>query len=36
MVAAVLPDGQRRLRELGPQAAVAAQERLAMFREAEQ
>jgi hypothetical protein len=35
MVAAVLPDGQRRLQELGPQAALAAEERLAMFRDTE-
>jgi hypothetical protein len=35
MVATVLPDGQRRLHELAPQAAVAAEERLAMFRESE-
>lgn len=34
MVAAVLPDGQRRMRELGPGAVAAAEERLAMFREA--
>ncbi len=36
IVAAVLPDGQRRLLELGPQAALAAEQRLAMFRDAEQ
>jgi hypothetical protein len=35
MVASVLPEGERRMHELGPQAAVAAEERLAMFREAE-
>jgi len=33
MVASVLPEGQRRMHELGAQAAVAAQERLALFRE---
>ena len=35
MVASVLPDGQRRMGELGPQAVVAAEERLAMFKESE-
>ncbi len=35
MVAAVLPDGERRLQELAAQAASAAEERLATFREAE-
>jgi hypothetical protein len=35
MVASVLPDGQRLLQELGAQAARAAEERLAMFRETE-
>jgi hypothetical protein len=35
MVAAVLPDGERRVQELGERAAVAAEERLAMFREGE-
>jgi hypothetical protein len=35
MVASVLPDGEQRLHELGPQAAVAAEERLAMVREGE-
>ncbi len=35
MVAAVLPDGERRLRDLAPRAAAAAEERLAMFREAD-
>jgi len=35
MVAAVLPDGERLLRDLAPRAAAAAQERLAMFREAD-
>jgi hypothetical protein len=33
MVASVLPEGQRRMHELAPQAALAAQERLAAFRE---
>jgi hypothetical protein len=33
MVASVLPDGERRMRELAPQAASAAEERLALFRE---
>src|SRR5438128_11354106 len=36
MVAAVLPDGERMMRELTPQAAAAAQDRLAAFREAEE
>lgn len=36
MVASVLPDGRRLMHELGPEAAAAAEERLAMFREAEQ
>jgi hypothetical protein len=35
MVASVLPEGERRMRELGPQAAIAAEARLAMFREPE-
>lgn len=35
MVAAVLPDGQRRMRELEARAAAAAEDRLAMFREAD-
>jgi hypothetical protein len=35
MVAAVLPDGRRRMQELAPEAAAAAEERLALFREAE-
>jgi hypothetical protein len=35
MVASVLPDGEQRMHELGPQAAVAAEERLAMVREGE-
>ncbi len=35
MVAAVLPDGEHRWRETAAQAAVAAEERLAMFREAD-
>jgi hypothetical protein len=34
MVASVLPEGQRRMRELGAQAAAAAEERLAAVREA--
>ena len=34
MVASVLPEGERRMHELGPQAALAAEERLAVFREA--
>ncbi len=33
MVASVLPEGQRRMHELGQQAAVAAEERLALVRE---
>lgn len=33
MVATVLPDGQRRMRELEAQAAAAAEQRLAIFRE---
>ena len=33
MVASVLPDGERRMQELAQQAAVAAEARLAMFRE---
>ena len=33
MVASVLPDGQSRMRDLGAQAAIAAEERLALFRE---
>jgi len=36
MVASVLPEGQRRMHELAPAAAAAAEERLAQFREAEQ
>ena len=35
MVASVLPEGERRMRELGPQAARAAEERLALFRDGE-
>ena len=35
MVAAVLPDGRRRMAELAPEAAAAAEQRLAMFEEAE-
>ena len=34
MVASVLPDGELRMAELGAKAAQAAEERLAMFREA--
>lgn len=34
MVAAVLPDGRRRMQDLASEAAIAAEERLAMFREA--
>jgi hypothetical protein len=34
MVASVLPEGQRRMGELGQRAAAAAEERLAIFREA--
>jgi hypothetical protein len=34
MVASVLPDGERRMHELGELAAAAAEERLALFREA--
>ena len=33
MVASVLPEGQRRMRELVSQAAIAAEKRLALFRE---
>ena len=33
MVAAILPEGQRRMRELAPQAAAAAQDRLSRLRE---
>ena len=33
MVASVLPEGQRRMHELAPAAAQAAEERLAQFRE---
>ncbi len=33
MVASVLPEGKRLMHELAPQAAVAAEERLALFRE---
>jgi hypothetical protein len=36
MVASVLPEGQRRMRELAPEAAHAAEERLALVRESEQ
>ena len=31
MVASILPEGERRRRELGQQASVAAEERLALF-----
>lgn len=34
MVASVLPDGELRMAELGARAARAAEERLALFREA--
>ena len=33
MVASVLPEGQRRMRELGAQAPAAAEERLALFKD---
>jgi hypothetical protein len=33
MVSAVLPEGQRRMRELAPQAAVSAADRLSLVRE---
>jgi hypothetical protein len=36
MVASVLPEGQRRMRELAPEAALAAEQRLALFRESSQ
>ncbi len=36
MVASILPEGQRRMRELGSQAAAAAEERLALFKESGQ
>jgi hypothetical protein len=36
MVASVLPEGQRRMHELAPDAAIAAGERLAVFKEAGQ
>ena len=35
MVATVLPDGRRRMQELGAEAAAAAEERLAMFKDVE-
>jgi hypothetical protein len=35
MVASVLPEGQRRMHELAAEAAQAAEERLALFRESE-
>jgi hypothetical protein len=36
MVASVLPEGQRRMHELSPAAALAAEERLALFRDSGQ
>ena len=33
MVASVLPEGERRMHELGAKAAAAAEDRLALFRE---
>jgi len=36
MVASILPEGQRRMRELGSQAAAAAEARLAIFKESGQ
>jgi hypothetical protein len=36
MVASVLPEGQRRMHELAPDAALAAEERLALFKESGQ
>ena len=36
MVASVLPEGQRRMRELAPEAAHAAEEHLALFRDSGQ
>ena len=36
MVASVLPEGQRRMHELAPQAAIAAEERLAHFKDSGQ
>jgi hypothetical protein len=36
MVASVLPEGQRRMHELAPDAALAAEERLALFRDSGQ
>jgi hypothetical protein len=35
MVASILPEGERRMRELGSQAARAAEERLALVRDGE-
>ena len=35
MVTSILPEGDQRMRELASQAAAAAEERLALFREAE-
>lgn len=34
-VASILPDGERRMAELAPQAAEAAEQRLALFRESD-
>ena len=36
MVASILPEGERRMRELGQRAALAAEERLALFISAQQ
>ena len=36
MVASILPEGQRRMRELSAPAAAAAEERLALFKESGQ
>jgi hypothetical protein len=36
MVASVLPEGQRRMHELAPEAALAAEQRLVLFRESGQ
>lgn len=36
MVASVLPEGQRRMRDLSVQAAAAAEERLALFKDSGQ
>lgn len=35
MVASILPEGRRRMQELASEATVAAEQRLALFREAE-